>query len=122
MLVNSYQKYQQNSVLTASPTELTLMLYNGAIKFCNQAIESVENKDIQRTHQYCIKAQQIILELKVTLDPNFSEAKAMSALYDYIIELLAKGNMDKDSDKILEAKQFIVEFRDMWQQVMKKGR
>ncbi len=122
MLANSYQKYQQNSVLTASPAELTLMLYNGAIKFCNQAIEAVENRDIQRTHQYCIKAQQIILELKVTLDPNFSEAKAMSALYDYIIELLAKGNMDKDSDKILEAKQFIVEFRDMWQQVMKKGR
>lgn len=122
MLVNNYQKYQQNSVLTASPAELTLMLYNGAIKFCNQCMEAIENKNIQQAHNYSVKAQQIILELKVTLDPGFSEAKSMNQLYDYIIELLAQGNIAKDNKKILEAKQLITNFRDMWQQIMKKGK
>ncbi len=122
MLANQYQKYQQNSVLTASPAELTLMLYNGAIKFCNLAVEAIENNQVQQAHTYSLKAQQIILELKVTLDPNFSEAKSMNSLYDYIMDLLAKGNMKKDKEIILEAKAFIVEFRDLWQQIMKKGK
>ncbi|MBP3889439.1 MAG: flagellar export chaperone FliS [Cellulosilyticum sp.] len=122
MLANQYQKYQQNSVLTASPAELTLMLYNGAIKFCNLAIEAIENNQVQQAHNYSLKAQQIILELKVTLDPNFSEAQSMNSLYDYIMDLLAKGNMKKDKEMILEAKGFIVEFRDLWHQIMKKGR
>ena len=40
MMANPYQQYQSNAVLTATPQELTLMLYNGAIKFCNLAIEA----------------------------------------------------------------------------------
>lgn len=119
MVYNNYQKYQQNSVLTASPAELTLMLYNGAIKFCNLAVEGIEKNDIQKAHNNAVKAQRIIYELKITLKKDFSLAKEMNSLYDYIIELLVEGNTKKDKDKILEAKGFICDFRDMWQQVMK---
>lgn len=118
MSANPYQQYQQNSIFTASPAELTLMLYNGAIKFCNQAIEGLEQKDIKKSHYALIRAQDIIWELKVTLNSKYPIWKEMDALYEYIRELLVEANIGKDVQKAQEAKEFISEFRDMWKQVM----
>ena len=118
MLANPYQQYQHSSVLTASPAELTLMLYNGAIKFCNQAIEALEQKDIKKSHYALIRAQDIIGELKVTLDPKYPVWKEMDALYEYIKELLIEANINKETQKVQEAKEFITEFRDLWKQIM----
>lgn len=122
-MVNPYQQYKQNSVMTAPPGELTLMLYNGAIKFCMQAEEALAKEDIQTTHECLLKAQDIILELKITLDMKYPISKEMARLYDYINELLIAGNMKKDVNKVIEAKELIKEFRDTWQQVLKtKGK
>jgi len=119
MVANNYQKYQQNAVMTAAPGDLTLMLYNGAIKFCNLGLEGIETKNIKKTHESIMKAQNIITELQVTLNPNYLVASSMNSLYEFIKQLLIEANMGKDSGKLLQAKEFIVEFRDMWQQVMK---
>lgn len=113
-----YQKYQQNSIMTASPAKLTLMLYNGAIKFCDMAIDAIEKKDVQLAHANCVKAQNIILELKVTLDSKFEISKEINRLYDYITDLLVEGNIYKDKEKLLEARGLIVDFRDMWEKVI----
>ena len=119
MLANNYQKYQQNSVLTASPQELTLMLYNGAIKFCNLGIEMIQRSNIEKANEYIIKAQVIINELQVTLDDKYPISKEIKLLYEYIIWLLETGNIKKDELKINEAKELITSFRDTWKEAMK---
>lgn len=119
MAANPYTQYQNNSILTASRGELTLMLYNGAIKFCNIALEALEKKDIQKAHINIIKTQDIIQELQITLDMKYELSDNIDKLYEYIKELLIDANIEKDTQKLIDAKSFIMEFRDMWQQVMK---
>ena len=76
MLVNQgYAAYANNKIATASPAELTLMLYEGAIKFCNIAIVGVEEKSIQKTHDNIMKTERIIEELQSTLDHKYPVAK-----------------------------------------------
>ena len=120
--MNPYQKYQNNSVLTASPEELILMLYNGAIKFCNQAAEAMEHNDIAKSNEYILKAQKIISELRVTLDKKYPVAKDMDRMYEFIYHLLVQANISKDIEKLSTATQFIREFRDTWKEAMKKGK
>lgn len=115
-----YQAYNNNAVLTASRGELTLMLYNGALKFCKQALETIESKDVVSTHNALIKAQNIIEELQITLDSRYPVADSIDKLYTYILELLAEANARKDKDKLNEAIYLITEFRDLWKQVMAK--
>lgn len=120
MIANPYQAYQRNSVLTASKEELTLMLYNGAIKFCNQTLEALEQKDIQKAHIYNIRVQDIVAELQATLDLQYDIAVELDALYTFIRELLIEANISKDSIKLTDAKELLVELRDVWQQAIKK--
>lgn len=119
MIANGYQKYQQNSVMTASPKELILMLYNGAIKFCNLAVQSFEEGEVQKQHMYIIKVQDIITELEIALDPKYEISKEIRVLYTYIKELLVQANVKKDVQLVLEAKELISEFRNTWQELMK---
>lgn len=120
MISNPYKQYQQSSIMTASREELTMLLYNGAIKFCNQSIEAIENKNIQKAHNCNIKAQNIIIELQETLDKNYIYAKDINNIYNFIRELLMEGNITKDKEKIEQAASLIREFRDLWQQVVNK--
>lgn len=119
--MNPYQNYQNNAVMTASSGELTLMLYNGAIKFCNIAIEAMEQKNIPKANQASLRAQDIIGELQSTLDLKYEVGQDMDQLYAFINQLLVQGNMEKNKEKIEQAREFIREFRDMWQEVLKKA-
>lgn len=119
MLANNYQVYQQNAVLTASPQELTLMLYNGAIKFCNLGKEMIETKNVEKANYYILRAQDIMNELQITLDDSYSIAKEIRPLYEYISSLLIEANISKDDKKLLEAKELIVNFRDIWKEAIK---
>lgn len=121
-MVNPYEQYQNNAVLTASPAELTLMLYNGAIKFCNQGIDAIEKQDIRKSHENLTKAQQIIVELQSTLDMRYSVAKEMDTIYTFMIQLLAQGNIEKNIEKVRIARDLIREYRDTWQDVIKLTR
>ncbi|MDF2595235.1 MAG: flagellar protein FliS [Clostridia bacterium] len=118
-MVNPYQQYKENSILTASPGELTLMLYNGAIKFCNQAEEAIEKKDVEASHMYIVRTQDIIDELELTLDIKYPISQEMAKLYDFIRTLLVDANIKKDAAKVKEARELIKEFRDVWQEVIK---
>lgn len=118
--MNPYQTYQNNSIFTASPEELILMLYNGAIKFCNQAVEAIEQNNIPKSNEYILKAQKIISELRVTLDKKYPVAEDMDRMYEFIYHLLVQANISKDVEKLNTATQFIREFRDTWREAMKK--
>ena len=121
-MINAYAQYQNNSIATASPGELTLMLYNGAIKFCNLTIEAMEKKDIQSSNTNCIKAQNIIAELQATLDDKYPISKEMDNLYSFINRILVEANIEKNSEKVKQALELIREFRDVWQEVMKASK
>lgn len=119
MITNPYQQYQNNSIMTASPGELTLMLYNGAIKFCNLAIEAIENKDMQKGHINLVRVQDIIQELQVTLDMRYEIAQEISKIYDFVKQLLVEANLEKNINKIQDVLYFLREFKEMWQEVIK---
>jgi len=122
LATNPYQAYQENSINTARPEELTLMLYNGAIRFIKQAKYAIENKNIELANESLIKAQNIILELQSTLDMNYDIAKNLDALYDYLYNRLIEGNLKKDQAILDEVLSFVTELRDTWQQAMKLAR
>lgn len=119
MSLNAAVVYQGSKINTASPAELTLMMYDGAIKFCNKAIYAIENKDIISRNLYLQKAQKIIVELKSTLDYKYSVSKDFERMYDYIYGCLVEGNVQQNKGLVEEALKYIRELRDTWKEVMK---
>ena len=75
-----YETYKQNSIFTASPEELTLMLYNGLIKFIMLSQKAIEDRDIQKAHESIIRAEDIILEFKATLDMQYELSNGLSLI------------------------------------------
>ena len=119
MISNPYATYQENSIKTASGPELTLMLYNGAIKFCNMAVEEIKNKNVPKAHEHIMKVQTIIEELRSTLNKKYPIALEMDQIYEFVYELLVKANIQKDAKKVEDASTIIREYRDAWQIAMK---
>lgn len=118
---NAAQLYQKNSVQTASPAQLTLMLYDGAIKFCNIAADAIDAKDINKANINMQKAQRIIMELRVTLDKKYPVAAEFETVYDYIYRRLVEANMKKDKAILEEATKHIKTMRDTWKEVMRRN-
>ena len=100
---NIAQEYNRNKILTASPAELTLMLYEGAIKFCNIALIAIEKGDLQKAHTNIKKAEDIITEFKVTLNHKYPVAEDFEKIYDYIYSLLVNANVKKDPEILNQA-------------------
>lgn len=120
-MINAALAYKGTKVNTASPAELTLMLFEGAIKFCNIAMIGIENNDILKTNKNCKKAQKIIVELRSTLDFKYSVAEDFDRIYDYIYRRLVDANVKKDSAILQDALDQIRGMRDLWKQVMKQN-
>lgn len=114
--------YKQNSVTTASPGELTLMLYNGCLKFLAKAKKAINEKDYYEKNVNLQKAQSIINELIVTLNMDYEISKQMYPLYDYMNRRLIEANIKNDVDIIDEVIGFVEEFRDTWKQVIQINR
>ena len=119
---NRMSDYQKNAILTATPAELTLMLYEGAIKFCNLAKMAIEKGDVQKAHTNLKRAQDIITEFRITLDRKYPVWEDFERVYDYIYRKLVEANMHKDMEALDEALKYIREMRDTWKQVMKLAR
>jgi flagellar protein FliS len=116
---NAYEQYNNNRVLTASPAELTLMLYEGAIKFCNLAEMGIENGDVQKAHTNIIKAQRIIDYLRQTLDMKYAVAQDFENIYSYLATRLVEANIKKDVDIVKEVNEHLHSVRDTWKEVMR---
>lgn len=118
-LRNAAQMYQQNSVKTASPAKLTLMLYDGAVKFCNIALEALNDGNIQKVNDNIKKVENIIVELRVTLDMKYPVAKEFDTVYDYIYRRLVEANMKKNKEILEDALKHIKTMRETWKEVMR---
>ena len=125
-LPNAYAKYNNSKVLTASPAELTLMLYDGAIKFCNIAIMGIEQNDIEKTHTNIRKVEKIIDEFRATLDRKYPVAEDFERVYVYLLQRLLEANIKKDKAILEEVNMHLRSMRDNWKEVMRvnkeKGR
>lgn len=122
MAVNAAAVYRDNKIKTANPAELTLMLYEGAIKFCNIALMAIEKNDIEKANINIIKAERIITELRSTLDFKYPVANQFEIVYDYIYRRLVEANIKKDPEILEEALGYIREMRDTWKDVMKQAK
>ncbi len=118
---NPYAQYNNSRVMTASPAELTLMLYDGAIKFCNIALTAIEQNDMMAAHTNIVKAENIITEFRETLDHKYPVAKDFERIYVYIYDKLVEANIHKDPEALNEALRQIRGMRDTWKEVMKKA-
>lgn len=123
MLANQgYAAYANNKVMTASPAELTLMLYEGAIKFSNLALVGIEEKNIQKAHDNIMKVERIIEEFQVTLDHKYSVAKDFDEVYSYLMFRLREANLKKDREIMEEILEHLRTMRDTWKEVMRLSR
>ena len=118
-LPRGYDAYQKNKVLTATPAELVLMLYEGAIKFCNIGIVAIENKDYNKANTNIQKAERIVAELRGSLDMKYEVAKDFDQVYEYIGWVLLQANVKKNVDRLEEALKHLRTMRDTWKEVMK---
>ena len=121
-LPNAYAQYNNNKVLTASPAELTLMLYDGMIKFCNIAEVAIEQKDIQKAHTNIIKVQHIVDYLRQTLDMSYPVAQDFERIYEYLSGRLLQANVKKDVEILKEVNEHIHSVRDTWKEIMQMNR
>ena len=121
-LPNAYSQYNNSKVLTASPGELTLMLYEGAIKFCNIAIVGVEQKDIEKAHIHITKVERIIDYLRQTLDMQYPVAQDFDRIYAYLSQRLVEANVKKDAEILEEVNGHLRSVRDTWKEVMRLSR
>ncbi len=122
MVKNPYAQYKNNAIATATPAELTLMLYEGAIKFGNIAIKAIEENDIEKAYKNIVKVQNIIAEFRNTLDFKYPVAKDFDRVYEYLERRLIEANMTKDKEIMEEVVTHIRSMRDTWKEVMKRAK
>lgn len=121
-MANGYQQYKQNSVLTASPEELTLMLYDGCLKFMRQAKVFIQEQNIEGAHISITKAQAIIEELNMTLKMEIPISESLRPLYQFMVEKLIEANIKKEVKYIDIVYPMVEELRDTWKEAMRRAK
>ena len=117
-------QYFENQVNTASPEQLLIMLYNGAIRFVGEAEEAMANKKIAYRGERISKAIAILSELSATLDHEIGGeiAANLESLYDYMIRTLLAANVQDDASKLVEVREMLSGMRDTWLDAIDKVR
>ena len=121
-MVNAAEAYRRQQIMTATPEALTLMLYNGCLKFITEGMEATEKKDFEAANTSLQKAQNIISEFRITLNMDYEISHQLLPLYNYTYDRLVEGNMKSDVSLIQQGYDIIKELRDAWMQAMKKAR
>ena len=120
---NALNVYKNNSVNYASKEQLLLMLVDGAVKFSKIAREGLVEKDIKKSHENLIKAQNIFTELMISLDQNAGEwAKQMYRVYEFIKTRLFEINLKKDVNMMDELMPVIEDVRNTWHEAHEVAR
>ena len=111
--------YKQNKVNAASPKELVVMLYEGCIKFLRLAEIGLEEKRLDLVNTNLIKAQNIIEELRSTLNTNVEGevTDQLASLYDYFLSELFQANIHKDNEKIIYVREQMMDLLEAWKEI-----
>lgn len=119
---NPYANYANTKIQTATPAQLTLMLYDGAIKFCNLAINAVEEGQIEMANTNIKKVESIIAEFRATLNFKYPVAKDFDNVYEYLGRRLLEANLHKDKEILEEVLSHLRVMRETWTEVMKQSK
>lgn len=119
VMTNPYKQYQQNVVNTSTPQELTLMLYNGLIKFLKLSVQSIEENNVEKANNNIGRAQDILEEFMSTLNMDYDISNNLYSLYDFMYKHLVEANIKKDKTMVEDVIGFAEELRDTWAQAMK---
>lgn len=119
---NGYQKYKKIDVSTASQNRLVIMLYDGAIKFLENACNAIDKKHgTEEAHNNIMKAQEIIYELLSSLNYDAKEiAERLASIYTYMNQRLTEANISKTKPPILEVIKYLKELKGAWEGVEQK--
>lgn len=120
MITPQTNKYLENSIQTASPAQLLIMLCDGAMKFCKLSIEDIKKQDYIAANEHICKVQDIINEFIITLDHSSPVAEGLMKLYDYFIFRLIQANTKKDVEPIQEVLGFLWELKETWFQAARQ--
>jgi flagellar protein FliS len=119
MILQPQNSYMNTKIQTSSPGELTLMLYNGCIRFTKQAINCMNQRDYEGKHTNFIKAQNIIDELQSTLNMDYELSHQLNSLYLFISKKLMEANVKRDQIAAEECIGLVTELRDTWAEALK---
>ncbi len=119
---SQYNQYKQQNAMTASPGELTLMLYDGCIKHLKLSKMHIEGKDLIKANESSQRAQEIIIELMRTVDTQYEIGKQLIQLYGFMLDTMIKANLKKDPLALDPALELLAELRDTWQQAVRLNR
>ena len=108
------QHYQENTISSARPEELTLMMYNGLLKFVARAQEEIKSKSLEAAHNTLLRCQDIVFEFQYTLNMDYSVSNNLMLIYDYLYNRLIEANAKKDCGILDEVYGFVAELRDTW--------
>ena len=122
LTVNPYEKYKQNNVLTASPGELIVMLFEGCLRFLRLAHKALVEKDFENSNTNLIKAQNIILELMSSLNFEYEISNSLYSSYNYIFRELIEINIKKDAQRLKPIIEMVDGYHKTWQEAVKKDR
>ena len=120
---SNYQNaYKKASVNTLDQNKLIIMLYDGAIKNANFAVQYMESGEIEKVHESLIKTKNIVTELLATLnmEQGGEIAKNLKSLYSYMFSQLIEANMEKKSEPVLTVIDLLKELRGAWVQIKEK--
>ena len=123
--MNPLRSYKETQIKTATPGKLILMLYDGAIRHLNQALQDMDNEHrrYDSISNSLIKAQDIIAELMISLDfeRGGEIAKNLFGLYVFMNRRLLDGNIKKEKAPLEEVKTLLIELRAAWAEVADKA-
>jgi flagellar protein FliS len=118
---NPQDAYKQQGILTANPAELIVMLYDGCIKQLKLGCLAADIKDFEKANICYQKAQRILLELITSLDFRYDLAHDLMRLYEYMIDEIIEGNLQKNTETILAVAGLLEELRGAWVHLAKSG-
>ena len=115
-MVNSQvaNAYKRQQIMTSSPAQLTLLLYDGALRFLTESILAIKQGEIEKAHNANMRVQDIVREFVITLDMDYEISKGYAQLYEYTEYCLIQGNIKKDVNLLLQAKKVLEELREAW--------
>jgi len=113
-------QYLATTVNSASPEQLMLMLYDGAIRFISLGVQAIENGAIDKRAYYINKASAIVTEFAATLDrsQNAQLAEDLDALYNYMLSRMLQANLRNDAAPLMEVKHLLTDLRATWAQAI----
>ena len=112
--------YKNQQVMTSSPEQLTLLLYNGALRFLTESILAMDQGDVQKSHNANMRVQAIVREFVRTLDMSYELSSDWAKLYEYIEYCLIQGNIKKNVKQLQQAKSILEDMREAWVGAMKQ--